>query len=404
MHSNLDGSDTLAQEIARVNQLTWSMLEEYVSWSSKISYGETYYVLYGDMLDFVNFRMETADSCLLMIERRKIADSLGLSRSLLEHYLLLMLMCRGRKCFRLQDLSALSEADFKARFEKQDAELRGLQAQAKTQCLAVKKYPRAKRHLMYVFEGLRSNDESDFVIPAHFFHFQEFNPEIMRLKDEDYFQYYQPESEAKRRDRDYQQELVFRYRHYLSYGALLQCLELNDLVDSATIARIEAHYTFLGKFLHPTHNAARDLHEHSNVHSGKTAIGMDHEYSTVAVLLAALYVCYKVAGLVDEVAGLIENAPSKYVKQAGTDALRGLTARVATDFPYFWFLFNDPPLYDRYNYCSHHASDEELAAWGHYSNVPKERVPFDQHIYSHLEHALGGWSNARCGVYRSPIS
>jgi hypothetical protein len=140
------------------------------------------------------------------------------------------------------------------------------------------------------------------------------------------------------------------------------------------------------------------------VHSGKTAIGMDQEYSKVAVLLAALYVCYNVAGLVDEVAGLIENAPPKYVKQAGTDALRGFNARVATDFPYFWFLFNDPPLYDRYNYCSHHASNEELAAWEHYSNVPKDRVPFDQHIYSHLERALGGWSNARCGVYRSPIS
>src|SRR6266511_238157 len=82
MHGNPGAADALAREIARVNQLTRSMLEEYVSWSSKISYGETYYVLYGDMLDFVNFRMETADSCLLMIERRKIADSLGLSRGL----------------------------------------------------------------------------------------------------------------------------------------------------------------------------------------------------------------------------------------------------------------------------------------------------------------------------------
>ena len=67
MHGNPDGADTLAREIARVNQLTRAMLEEYVSWSRKISYGETYFTLYGDMLDFVNFRMETADSCLLMV-------------------------------------------------------------------------------------------------------------------------------------------------------------------------------------------------------------------------------------------------------------------------------------------------------------------------------------------------
>ena len=404
MHRNPERADAETREIARVNQLTRAMLAEYVSWSSKLSYGETEHMLYGDMLEFVNLRMETADSCLLMIERRRVADSLALSRSLLEHYLLLMLMCRGRKYFRLQDLSALTKAQFKDRFEKQHAELRELQAQAKTQCLAVKKYPRQKQHLMYVFEGFRSNNESNFIIPAHFFQFQEFDPETMRLKDEDYFRYYQPQPEAIKRDRDYRQELFLRYRHYLSYQALLQCLELNDLADSATILRIEAHYTFLGKFLHPTHNAARDLHENSNVHTGKTAIGMVQEYSTVAVLLAALYVCYNVAGLIDEIAGLSENAPPKYVKQAGTDALRGLTERVATDFPYFWFLFNDPPLYDRYNYGTYHASNEELAEWGHYSNIPRERVQFDQYIYRHLERTLGGWSNARCGVYRSPLS
>ena len=43
------------------------------------------------------------------------------------------------------------------------------------------------------------------------------------------------------------------------------CLELNGLADDPLQARIEAHYTFLSKFLHPTHNAARDLHEHANV-------------------------------------------------------------------------------------------------------------------------------------------
>lgn len=397
-------ADPLSQEIGRVNELTRAMLDEYVSWSGKIEYGQIQQALYSDMFDFVNFRMETADSCLLLMQQRKIADSLGLSRSLLEHYLLLMLMGRGHKYFRLQDLTDLTPGAFNERFEKQQVELRQLQEQGKTQCLAVKKYPKAKRHLMYIFEGLRSKDEPEFIVPLHFFQFQEFQPELMRLKDEDYFQYHEPPPEAKKRDRTYQQELLSRYRAYLSYDALLQCLELNDLVDATVIARIEAHYTFLGKFLHPTHDAARDLHEQSNVHNGKTAIGMQQRYTKVAVLLAALYVCYLVAGLLDEVATLIEGAPSKYIARPGTEKLRQLIPHVATDFPYFWFLFNEPPLYDRYNYCIHHVTDEELRAWNGYAGVPAERVPFDQHVYSHLQHALGGWSNTRCGVYRSPIA
>jgi hypothetical protein len=139
------------------------------------------------------------------------------------------------------------------------------------------------------------------------------------------------------------------------------------------------------------------------VHYGGTGVGISHEYSKAARLLASLYVCHLVTGVLDEVVGLIEGAPSKYVTEARTGALRSLTASVLGDFAYFWFLFNDPPLYDRYNYCASHATDDELKAWGHYSNVPAERVTFDQHIYGHLQNALGGWSNARCGVYTSPI-
>lgn len=402
MTKDLGENSPLSREVARINQHTRQMISEYVSWHDKIMY-ENHLTMYSDLLDFVNFRMETAESCLLLIENRRIADSLGLSRSLLENYLLLMLMCRGRKYFQLRDLSDLSEAKFRERLQEQEAELRELQAQKKSLCLAVKKYPRAKRHLMYVFEGPQDSEDPNFVIPIHFFEFQEFQPEAMRLNDDDYFQYYTPTPAVKKANRTHQQETAYRYRHYLSYDALLQCLELNGLVDPAVLARIEAHYTFLGKFLHPTHDAARSLHEGSNVYSGITAIGMEQRYTPAAVLLASLYVCYTVAGILGEIVGLFERAPSKYVKEAGTDALQGIVKNVESDFEYFWFLFNDPPLYDRFEYCIHHGTDEERVTWGNYRNVPKECIAFNQNIYGHLQQALSGWSNRRCGVYKSPL-
>ncbi|WP_405536422.1 hypothetical protein OG787_24720 [Streptomyces sp. NBC_00075] len=380
------------------------MLDEYGAWGSKITVGEVQYGAYGDILDFLNFRMETADSCLLLIENGKVADSIGLSRSLLEHYLLFILMCRGRKYFRIQDLSAsMNEREFKERLKEVQNQVEELQAKGGGQCLEVRKAPRVSRRLMYVFEGLKSQDDPDFMIPVHYFQFQQFRPEMMRLKDEDYFQYYEHEPETKKVLKGHRDEAALNYKFYLSYDGLLECLELNDVIDSAVIARIEAHYTFLGKFLHPTHNAARDLHDQNNVYSGGTVIGMRQPYSKVAVLLASLYVCYTVAGLLDEAATLIEGAPEKYISRAGTEEIRRLTVSVSESFPYFWFLFNDPPLWDRFNYCVHHANDDELRAWGGYTGVPKERVPFDQHIYSHLERAVGGASNVRCGVYQSPI-
>ncbi|MFI8302793.1 hypothetical protein ACIF80_04950 [Streptomyces sp. NPDC085927] len=398
-------SDALKREMERVVGATRAMIAEYCAWDSKRVSGETASSMYGDMFEFVNLRMETAESCLLLIENDKIADSLGLSRSLLEHYLLFLLMCRGNKYFQLADLSGerLTEGQFKARLREEQAELARLQDEGKSSCLEVRKYRRAKHRIMYVYEGLKDRDDPDFMIPIHFFQFQEFRPEVMRLKEENYFQYYEPETETKQAIRGQQDEEAWRYKHYLSYDALLQCLELNGLADPAVLYRIEAHYTFLGKFLHPTHGAVRDLHERSNWHNGQTGVGIGQPYTDAAKLLAALYVCFCVAGLLGEVAGVVDRAPAKYYTDSGTADLWSLIRAVSEDYPYFWFLFNDAPLYDRFLYCIHHASEVDLVEWGGYAEVPLERVPFNQHIYSHFRDGLNGWSNIRWGSYNPAV-
>jgi hypothetical protein len=123
---------TMAEEITRAKQIAQAMIDEYVAWRDNITYGEEAFSVYMETLDFVNFRVETADSCLLLIENGRIADALGLSRSLFENYLLLMLMCRGTKFFRLENLSNLSEGEFKKALAAKQAELQQLQANGKT--------------------------------------------------------------------------------------------------------------------------------------------------------------------------------------------------------------------------------------------------------------------------------
>jgi hypothetical protein len=130
---------------------------------------------------------------------------------------------------------------------------------------------------------------------------------------------------------------------------------------------------------------------------------MGQTYAESAVLLASLYVCYCLGSILDEVAGLFEAAPPKYIGEAGTAALRSLTSQIPQQFSYFWFLFNEAPLYDKFMYAVYHLTDAELAAFGGYANVPGERVPFDQNIYGHLQGAITSKSNARCGIYTPPF-
>lgn len=393
--------DRLDVEIDKANALARQMIDVYTSWDVQV--GEVQQGMYNELIDFVNFRIETAETCLLLVKADRIADALGLCRSLLENYLLHMLCCRGHKYFRLADKTDLTESQFKAYLTDEQRKNREAQDRGEKTWLAVEKYPRAKRHVMYVSEGLLDPDDTGFMVPIHYFYFQQFNPEVMRLKRDDYFEYLPVLDGEKKPFDQMRQDVALVYRFYLSYDALLQCLELNDLADEKVIKRIEVHYTFLGKFLHPTHDAARELREQNNWHGGAPVIGMDRPYAKTAKLLASLYVCYLLAGLLDETALLHESAPKRYIKDAGTAALRQAIAMVPQTFSYFWFLYNAPPLYDKYQYATNYLTEELWQALGGYQNVPDGDVVFDQDIYRHLQNALNGWWNVRCGQYTSPL-
>ncbi|TWE29781.1 hypothetical protein [Prauserella muralis] len=390
-------------EIGRVRAASRSMISTYVQWGQQYQFGDVRNIVYNDIIEYINLRVETAETCILLAEKEKVAEALALARSLLEHYLLLILICRGYKYFKLQDKSNLSDGEFKAFLQDMQGALREKSTSGEHSCLAVEKYPRRKRHLMYVFEGLHGADEPDFKIAPHYFQFQEFSPQVMRLNRDDYFEYLPTPQQLQHQEKEFQREATFLYQHYLSYDSLLTCLELNDIADKACVKRIEAHYTFLGQFLHPTHNAARSLCEPSNIYDGQPNVGMRYPYARNAVLLAHLYAAFLMAGIIQELALLFENAPKKYISKPATAMLRHVAEVPEREFNYFWFLFNKAPLYDKYNFCIYHLTYEELAEIGGYPKISGDQIPFDHDIFGHLNSALASWSNAKCGVYESPL-
>jgi hypothetical protein len=397
-------SPDLEGEIARTTALAREMLDSYVKWGGHVEWSkETSLATYGDIIDFVNFRMETAETCVELVERGRIGDALGLCRSLLEYYLLFILVCRGDKYFRVWDLSDKTPEEFAEIFKKQKAAWEKERDAGKTKIVDLLKHPRARRHIILVYDGIVLDDGERLPVSMYFFHFDEFSPETMRLDSSDYFEYHEPSADLKKALKSYRLEAQLTYRHFLSYDGLLMCMELNDLVDKQSRLRVEAHYTFLGTFLHPSKDAMRDLHERSNWHHGRPTIGMEYQYTQTARLLASSYICYLLAGILDEFASLFEKAPKKYVENANTEELREVTASVPVTMPYFWFIYNDAPPYDKFNWAASHATDEQLKKYGGYIGLPTALIPFNQHIYTSLEHGLSGWSNGRVGTYLPPV-
>ena len=313
-------------------------------------------------------------------------------------------MCRGDKYFRVWDLSAKTAEEFAEIFEKEKSAWVKKRDAGKTNCVDLLKHPRAKRHIMLVYDGIVFEDGERLPVSMYFFHFDDFSPETLRLDSSDYFEYHEQSADLKKALKSHRLEAQLKYRHFLSYDGLLMCMDLNDLVDKQGRLRVEAHYTFLGKFLHPSKDSMRDLHERSNWHSGRPTIGMEYPYTQAARLLASSYVCYLVAGILDEFASLFEKAPKKYVANANAEELRKVVASVPASMPYFWFIYNEAPSYDKFNWAVHHATNEQLKKYGGYLGLPTALIPFNQHIHSSLSHGLSGWSNTRVGSYEPPIS
>ncbi|WP_454195790.1 hypothetical protein [Nocardia sp. Marseille-Q1738] len=379
--------DNFEAEFKSINNHTRNLLKEYVKWGPKITIADTQQLMYSELVDFVNFRMETADSCLLLSQSDRIADCLGLCRSLLENYLLFILMCRGRKTFQIRDCSHLTNGQFKVLLEEERVKVSENYTSGKSNYIAVMKHPKLTRRLIYIFEGFRGEDDPEFIVPAHYFQFQEFRPDAMRLTGRAYFEYIEHSSRFTESEREYQEELTLLYREFLSYDGLLRCLDINGLADSDDIDRIEVHYVFTGQFLHPTHGVSRNLHERSNHFDGNPAIGLRHAHLPHARLLAALYVCYLTAGILDEIVRVHENAPAKYIKDAGVSKIRELIQEVPRRFDYFWFIFNKPAPFDKYRRFQY-STPAERAQWSDWMTVPDNEPKFNKDILRHLRESF----------------
>lgn len=403
-------SNRIEQEVARALESVDRLLVAWTEIGEHQRVGKTHQTMYNDIVEFANLRMETVSTIALLVRSGRVSDALGLTRSLLEHALLLRLMTKGSRYFQVEPEIKRTRQQWRDALSEARAELEDLHDRGEAlSCLSVQRYPgRGRDRRMWVYEGLKNETEPDFIVPVHYFHYNEFRPDVYRLDDDYYFDpvpssYRSQTRRSARARRKHRDEAGFRYRYFLSYEALLICLSLNQLASAEEVKRIEAHYTFLGQFLHPTNRASRQLHGNSNHYMGGFHVGLPQPYDADARLLAALYAVHLAAMVANEVADMLDAAPRRYLAEAGTSPIRALLDEVEQRFNYFWFVYNDAPLYDRYIYAINEASDEELGKVGGYPSLSTDNIKFDAAILEHLRHTLRSWNNLRVGAYRSPL-
>jgi len=385
-------------EINELNGQVNELLHMYGTWSNNFEYGAKAYDAYYKLVDFANFRMETVSSCLELIGNDKIADSFTLERTLLENYLLFLLMCRGHKYFQVRSLKGKKPAEIEQILADEQQYI------GKGDLLEIRTYPKLDKHLMYIRKGVTIKGDPDYSIPFFNFVYGQFDPLTMRLDEKGYFTYFEPEDDEDEQGDKLKKGQEQLHRQYLSYDALLQNLLLNEIVDDEAVRRIEAHYTFLSTYVHPTNDAFRDLHKNSNEHSFKTMVGFDKPYKESTKLLASIYNAKIAVSIIKELIEALKGGPSDFLQNINSQEIESLCDAIESRNP-FWFIFNDATNYDKFEQAVNITPAEELnAIGGDYTKLSNEQVKFERDIMRRFEGSLGGWHNQRVGRYQSPYN
>jgi hypothetical protein len=388
-------SKPLEAEIEFASSGLERLFEEYANLWDKVQIGQIHNLFFDDLAEFVNLRFETLSSAGILLKNGRVADALSLCRTALEGLLLFQVITQGHSHLRLQKFEDKSqlEAAYKKAKELLDT--------GAASFVSVKKRRRDRLALQYEFKGLNYSEDEPLRIPLHYFLFQEHQPQSHRLKTWDYYSAIPIEGEFLRALNEQHENSKSTYNNYLSYQSLKESLELNHLIDSDMSKRLEAHYTFLGNFVHPTNNAARNLHERNNNHNGGTSIGLPNGYASEAILLGYLYVLNLAHSYIEMLVSLIKTAPGRYIAEFSSIELDELIADQRLRFEYFWFLSSKAPRYDKFRAALLPQLFKKYAS--NYLSIPDSQVPFDFRIYERFIQSLGGWSNSSIGTYDSPL-
>jgi len=139
------------------------------------------------------------------------------------------------------------------------------------------------------------------------------------------------------------------YRWFLNFDKVLENLRLNSVPNKKTTTRVIVHYNFLSNFSHSASDSIKNLLRLQNyymVGGGGTLISYNHYYSE----LALLYVCHLLSMYLEH--AIYYFTTWRHIHIENTEIYSSLCRKVEEDFGYFWFIFNKPHEYDRFDHAN----------------------------------------------------
>ncbi len=139
------------------------------------------------------------------------------------------------------------------------------------------------------------------------------------------------------------------YKYFLTFDRILENLRLNGVLNKKTTTRVLVHYNFLSNFSHSTSDSLSIIKERKFYQTNPD--GLDIVYNHYLSELALLYICHLLSMHLQHAIYYLRWRGIKLKNE--NKFYRPLCKKVECDFGYFWFIFNKPHQYDRYNHANH---------------------------------------------------
>lgn len=168
------------------------------------------------------------------------------------------------------------------------------------------------------------------------------------------------------------------YLRLFTFNSMVKNLRWNGVLSFKTAARVIVHYNFLSGFTHST----KDAIKLSRPWKSFATANADTAYNHYKSELALLYVCHLLAMHLELVLFYFKRWRPLQVKNI-RKLYRPLCTKVNQDFGYFWFIFNGPHEFDKYEHANRKCNykkrifyrpDQIRAGDVHYYDDPLDRL------------------------------
>ena len=328
----------------------------------ELIHGDVYNVQHGDFATQARRFVDYVESALLLVDQTRFAQAFSLLRSAMEQWAIDAITMLGDRYVRMYPGSSEEQLAVVLK-QWTEGELPWIAEEPKL-------VGKGGTTLRVVHRGLTNPDDGTVLHPLYF-EADRFDPFFGTPDEQEDFAGWLGPEQA----RDHAAELRRRYNLNFRWGAIVETLVLNSLVQPQHVVHLDVHYRFLSAFVH-SQKLAHDLLERSPVPPEPVP-----NHATVE--LALLYSAQLLAWYTNAFIAMTERPPE--VNLVDKDDLREQAEQLLSASSHLWFLDDNPHNYDRGQELGARVV-EQLQAQG--SGLPQVADDFD---------------NSEIRYYRNPL-